>query len=73
MDKGDVFPILMYKEMRTKVVLQLAGTSFWADTSRIRILKDNEVAAGLVNYRKNVQAYLDSNSDKWKKQAPDKK
>lgn len=69
MDKGDVFPVLMYKEMQTKVVLQLAGTRFWTETKRIRILRDNEVAAGLVNYRKNVETYIRSTSDKWKKQA----
>ena len=62
MDKGDVFPVVMYKEMQTKIVLQLAGTNFWTDTKRVRILKSDEVAAGLANYRKNVQAYLESKS-----------
>jgi len=68
MDKGDVFPVLMYKEMQTKIVLQLAGTSFMTETRRVRILDKKEVAAGLLNYRKNVQAYVRSKSDKWKKQ-----
>ena len=73
MDKGDVFPVLMYKEMQTKVVLQLAGTSFLTEASRVRILKESEVPAALANYRKNLQAYLNSNSDKWKKEAHEKK
>jgi hypothetical protein len=62
MDKGDVFPVVMYKEMQRKIVLQLAGTNFWTDTKRVRILRDDEVAAGLANYRKNVNAYLESKS-----------
>ena len=66
MDKGDVFPVVMYKEMQTKIVLQLAGTTFRTDTKRVRILADQEVAAGLVNYRKNVQAYLESKAKRMK-------
>ena len=66
MDKGDVFPVLMFKEMQTKLVLQLAGTSFWVDAKRTRILKNDEIAAGLANYRKTVQAYLDSKSKQLK-------
>ncbi len=73
MDKGDVFPVLMFKEMQTKVVLQLAGTSFWTEASRVRILKESEVPGALGSYRKNLEAYLNSNSDKWKKQAHEKK
>ncbi len=68
MDKGDVFPVLMYKEMQTKIVLQLAGTNFWTDTKRVRILKDSEVAAAIDRYRKNVEAYLKTDSEKQKKQ-----
>jgi hypothetical protein len=66
MDKGDVFPVMMYKEMQTKIVLQLASTSFRTETKRVRILADHEVAEGLVNYRKNVQAYLDSKAKRLK-------
>ena len=66
MDKGDVFPVMMYKEMQTKIVLQLASTSFRIETRRVRILADHEVAEGLVNYRKNVQAYLDSKAKRLK-------
>jgi hypothetical protein len=66
MEKGDVFPVLMYKEMQTKIVLQLAGTSFWTETKRVRILRDDEVKDGLVNYRRNVQAYLDTKAKRLK-------
>ena len=66
MDKGDTFPVLMYKEMQTKIVLQLAGTSFWVDTKRVRILKNAEVPEALSTYRRNVQTYLESKSKSMK-------
>ena len=66
MDKGDVFPVLMYKESQTKIVLQLAGANFTTDTKRVRILEPREVPAGLVVYRKNVESYVKSISEKWK-------
>ena len=66
MDKDDVFPILMFKDSQTKVALQLAGANFLTDTKRVRILEQHEVPAGLVIYRKNVETYLKSISDKWK-------
>ena len=77
MDKGDVFPVLMYKDSQTKIVLQLAGANFMLDTKRTRILKDDEVPAGLIVYRKNVETYIKTKADKWranvepKKPAPD--
>lgn len=66
MDKGDVFPVLMYKDAQTKVVLQLAGANFMVESKRVRILEPREVPAGLVIYRKNVESYLKSISEKWK-------
>jgi hypothetical protein len=68
MDQGDVFPVLMYKEQQTKIVLQLAGTSFLTETSRVRILSPKEVPAGLQRYRKNVETYLQTQSESWKKE-----
>jgi len=66
MDKGDVFPVLMYKESQTKLVLQLAGANFITEAKRVRILEEREVPAGLVVYRKNVETYLKSKSEKWR-------
>jgi hypothetical protein len=66
MDKGDVFPVVMYKDLRKNIVLQLAGTQFRTETKRVRILEPGEVAQGLENYRKNVQAYLDSKAKRLK-------
>jgi len=66
MDKGDVFPVVMYKDMQKNIVLQLAGTQFKIETKRVRILESNEVSEGLDNYRKNVQAYLDSKAKRLK-------
>ena len=62
MDKGDVFPVLAYKNQQKNIVLQLAGTQFMTETVRIKVLKDAEVEAGLETYRKNVRAYLESRS-----------
>ena len=62
MDKGDTFPVVSYKNMQKNIVLQLAGATFMTDTARIRIIKDEEVEAGLESYRKNVRAYLESRS-----------
>lgn len=64
MDKGDVFPVQAYKNLQKNIVLQLAGVSFMTDTVKVRILKSNEVEAGLEAYRKNVRAYLESKSGK---------
>jgi hypothetical protein len=62
MDKGDTFPVVAYKNMQKNIVLQLAGATFMTDTARVRILKDDELEAGLESYRKNVRAYLESKS-----------
>ena len=73
MDKGDVFPVLMFKESQTKVVLQLAGANFLTDTSRVRILENREVPAGLLVYRKNVEVYLKTKVEKWRAASEPKK
>jgi hypothetical protein len=66
MDKGDVFPVLMYKESQTRIVLQLAGATFMTEARRVRVLPDSEIPAGLVNYRKNVEIYLKTKTEKWR-------
>ena len=62
MDKGDTFPVVAYKNLQKNIVLQLAGATFMTETIRVRIIKDEEVEAGLESYRKNVRAYLESRS-----------
>ena len=64
MDKGDVFPVEAYKNQQKNIVLRLAGATFMTETAGTRILKPDEIAAGLEIYRKNVRAYLDSTSKK---------
>src|SRR5688572_24825421 len=64
MDKGDVFPVEAYKNQRKDVVLRLAGATFMTETARTRLLKPEEVPAGVEVYRKNVRAYLDSTAKK---------
>jgi hypothetical protein len=64
MDKGDVFPIISYKDQQKNVLLQLAGANFLTETVKIRVLSPEEVPAGLEVYRRNVRAYLESTSKK---------
>ncbi len=71
MDKGDTFPILMYKEQQTKVMLQLAGTSFIVETARTKAIEEKDLTEEqLATYRHNVQSYIDSSSEKWKAEQP---
>ena len=73
MDKGDTFPVVMYKDQQTKIVLQLAGTSFIIDAKHVRVFEDKDLtAAALASYRRNVQTYIDTRSDQWKKRATGK-
>ncbi len=66
MDKGDAFPVVMFKEQQTKVVLQLAGTTFMVDSKAARILDEKEVTEELLAaYRRNVASYLDGKAKKW--------
>jgi hypothetical protein len=73
MDKGDVFPVLMYKDSQKKIVLQLAGATFMIETKNVRILEESEVPDGLIVYRKNVDTYLKSKAEKWRESSDPKK
>ena len=67
MDKGDTFPVVMFKQEQTKIVLQLAGTSFTIDTVRVKTVEETAVTPEqLATYRNNVQHYLDGRAKKWK-------
>jgi hypothetical protein len=67
MDKGDTFPVAMFKEQQTKVVLQLAGTSFMTEASRVKTIEEKDVTPEqLATYRTNVQNYIDSQSERMK-------
>ena len=73
MDKGDTFPVIMYKEQQTKVMLQLAGTSFIIDAKHVKVIEEKDLKAGeIASYRRNVQTYIDTRSDQWKKRATGK-
>jgi hypothetical protein len=70
MDKGDTFPVVMFKEQQTKVVLQLAGTTFMAPAANVQVIEEKDVTAEqLATYRTNVQHYLDARAEKWKSEA----
>ncbi len=73
MDKGDTFPVIMFKESQTKVLLQLAGTNFLVETKHVRVIDEKNLTAGeLASYRRNVQTYIDTRSDQWKQRAAKK-
>jgi hypothetical protein len=66
MDKGDAFPVIMFKEQQTKLVLQLAGTRFLVPAANVRVLEEEEVTEEvLAAYRRNVASYIDGKSKKW--------
>jgi hypothetical protein len=70
MDKGDTFPLIMFKEQQTKAVLQLAGTSFLIAADRIKVIEAKDVtAAQMETYRHNVKSYIESRSEDWKAKA----
>jgi ferric-dicitrate binding protein FerR (iron transport regulator) len=46
MDKGDCFPIDMFKDQQTKVVLKLGSATFTTDRSRVRVMDEKENDAG---------------------------
>jgi hypothetical protein len=73
MDKGDTFPVVMFKEGQTKAILQLAGTTFVVETRHLRIIEQKNLTAGeLASYRRNVQTYIDTRADQWKARAEKK-
>ena len=67
MDKGDTFPVVMFKEQQTKLVLQLAGTTFTTNAINAKVVEEKDVTPEqLATYRTNVQHYLDGQAEKWK-------
>ena len=67
MDKGDTFPVIMFKEQQTRVILQLAGTSFMLRADMVKIIEEKDVTPEqLTTYRNNVANYLESRAAKWK-------
>jgi len=67
MFKGDTFPVIMFKDQQTKIVLQLAGTSFMTESSHVKVIEEKDVTPDeLATYRTNVEHYLDSQAKKWK-------
>lgn len=67
MDKGDTFPVVMFKEQQTKVMLQLAGTNFITSVINVKVVEEKDVTPEqLATYRNNVQHYLENQVEKWK-------
>lgn len=67
MDKGDTFPVVMFKEQQTKAILQIASTSFLISTSRLQVVEEKDVTeAQLQTYRANVNNYIEAQAAKLK-------
>ena len=70
MDKGDTFPVIMFKDSQSKVILQLAGTTFVVESKHVKVIEGKDLtAAELASYRRNVETYIDTRSEQWKKRA----
>lgn len=69
MDAGDCFPIYMFKDHQSKVILQLGSSTFTTEASRVRVLKDSDGSRALLAYRKTLESYLNSKAENWKKGA----
>jgi hypothetical protein len=69
MDKGDCFPVVAYKESHTKVILQLASTSFMVPANKTRIMTEKEIPAAIVSYRANVNTYINGYAARWRANA----
>ena len=71
MDKGDTFPVVMFKDQQTKIVLQLAGTTFMTDAVNVMVIQEKDATEKqIATYRDNVQRYLDGHVEKWKAEHP---
>lgn len=73
MDKGDCFPIYMFKEQQTKVVLKIASATFQVDAVNLKVLPESENEMALVSYRKNLAQYLNKQPDVWTTEAKKQK
>jgi hypothetical protein len=69
MDKGDTFPVAMYKEQGTKMVLQLASTTFMVKTAQAKAIEEKDLTElQLQSYRNNVASFLESRAARWRKE-----
>lgn len=69
MDKGDCFPIYMFKDHQTKIVLKLASATFQVDAASMKVLPESQNERGLDSYRKNLAQYLNKQPTLWEKEA----
>ncbi len=69
MDKGDCFPIYMFKDHQTKIVLKLASATFQVDAANMKVLPEAQNERALDSYRKNLAQYLNKQPTIWEKEA----
>lgn len=69
MDKGDCFPIYMFKDQQTKIVLKLASATFQVPAKSMKVLPESQNETALVSYRKNLSQYLNAQPNIWTKEA----
>lgn len=54
MDKGDCFPIYMFKNQQKKIILRLGDTFFSTETRRISVVPDADANAAEASYQKSL-------------------
>jgi hypothetical protein len=69
MDKGDCFPIHMYKDQQTRVILQLAGATFSTPLYRVQVVPERDEQRAVQAYRKMLDTYLKAKADMYKEDA----
>ncbi len=69
MEKGDCFPVVAYKEGRTKLILRLAGTNFVVASEHAAVVNEKETPAAIKRYRGTLQVYIEGFSARWKAKA----
>lgn len=69
MDKGDCFPVYMFKDQQTKIVLKLASATFQVDATNMKVLPESQNEMALASYRKNLAQYLNNQPTIWEKEA----
>jgi hypothetical protein len=69
MDKGDCFPIYMFKDHQTKIILKLASATFQVDAANMKVLPESQNETALASYRKNLAQYLNNQPNIWEKEA----
>ena len=73
MDKGDCFPIHMFKDQQTRVILQLDTATFSAPMYSVQMVPERDEKRASAAYQKMVDNYLQSKARALKAQQQQEK